>query len=81
MRPEKPANASAIGFSESMWRFVQRCWDGKVELRPRVGRVVAQLGEAAVSWGGLMPPSAQPEHATSNSVERMSCEFEILIHR
>jgi len=59
VRPVKPKNASAIGLSDSLWDFTQRCWDGKVELRPEVGEVVRHLGEAMASWDGLMPPCTQ----------------------
>ena len=32
VRPTKPENAPAIGFSDSLWSFVQRCWDGEMKL-------------------------------------------------
>ena len=59
LRPQKPGNASAIGFSDLLWSLVQRCWDGDMKLRPRVAEVAARLGEAAANWKGLMPPCAQ----------------------
>jgi len=59
MRPTKPEDSSAIGLSDSLWAFAQRCWDGKAESRPRAGEVVAHLGEAAANWNYLMPPSGQ----------------------
>ena len=71
-RPDKPENAPSIGFSDPLWGFTQRCWDGKMELRPRVGEVVAQLGEAAANWDGLMPPCAQAENFASCSEEETS---------
>ena len=58
-RPDKPENAIAIGVSDSLWGFTQRCWDGEIELRPEVGEVVMCLEEAAASWDGLMPPCPQ----------------------
>jgi len=69
MRPTKPENASAIGFSDSLWAFTQCCWDGKGELRPEAGDVVAHLGEAADSWDGLMPPLSQIEGLDSGYEE------------
>ena len=57
VRPHKPENASAIGFSDSLWRFTQRCWDGEMELRPKVAEVVTELGRAAAGWVGIMLPS------------------------
>ena len=52
-RPDKPDNASVIGFSDPLWYFTQRCWDGKIEVRPKVGEVVTHLREAAAGWDGL----------------------------
>jgi len=69
MRPTKPKNASAIGFTDPLWAFTQRCWDGQAELRPRAGEVVAHLGEAAAGWDGLMPPSDQVESIASDPEE------------
>ena len=84
VRPAKPGDASAIGFSDSLWSFVQRCWDEKMELRPKVGEVVAQLERAAADWNRVMPPYLQVESVTSASPEPVSGsavhgEFEILI--
>jgi len=61
MRPSKPENASIIGFSDSLWDFTQRCWDGKVESRPKVGEVVVHLRQVASNWDRLMPPHVQAE--------------------
>jgi len=71
-RPDKPRNASAIGFSNSLWGFTQRCWDGRMERRPKVGEVVTQLREAAANWDGLMPPGAQAGSAASGYEEPKS---------
>src|SRR5258708_7088197 len=38
-RPDKPENASVLGFSDSLWNFTQRCW-GKMGLRPDIREVV-----------------------------------------
>ena len=62
-RPDKPENAVAIGFSDSLWAFTERCWDGKMELRPEVGEVVEHIWEAVASWDGLMPPSSRADAA------------------
>ena len=61
VRPAKPRNASAIGFSDSLWSFVQHCWNGEMELRPKVTEVASQLEIATVGWSGVMPPCAQVE--------------------
>lgn len=60
-RPGKPVNASAIGFSDSLWGFTQRCWDGDMNSRPKVTEVVQRLADAAAGWHGLMPPGSQTE--------------------
>jgi hypothetical protein len=82
-RPDKPENALAIGFSDSLWAFTQRCWDGDMNLRPNVGKVVAHLGEAAANWDGLMPAQGRPEDHASGSQEKSDAtehsEFWILI--
>jgi serine/threonine protein kinase len=72
VRPLKPENASAIGFSDSLWSFVQRCWDGKMKLRPEVAEVVSQLEEAATSRDGVMPPHAKVERVVFASPEPVS---------
>ena len=58
-RPAKPVNASAIGFSDSLWGFTQRCWGKNIESRPEVRELVTHLGEVAAGWNGLMPPCSQ----------------------
>ena len=47
--PEKPANAEAIGISDSSWKLLQRCWDGERMRRLRVQEVVASAGDAAAN--------------------------------
>jgi hypothetical protein len=82
-RPDKPANAAAIGFSDPLWDFVQCCWDGDVNMRPNVGEVVAYLGEAVANWDGLMQPCVSVGNVTPKSKEPMPdsmepSEFEVL---
>ena len=69
VRPPKPEDASAIGFSDPLWSFVQRCWDGEMKLRPRIAEVVSQLERAVADWDGVMPPCAQVEGVVSASQE------------
>jgi len=68
-RPQKPEDASAIGFSDSLWAFTERCWDDNVRLRPEVGEVVRRLGEAAADWSGLTPPCARASGINFDSQE------------
>ena len=84
LRPDKPENASSIGFSDLLWGFVQRCWDADGKLRPNVMEVVTHLGEAAANWNGFMPPCVEVENVPSGFKEFASgsiedCEFETLI--
>jgi len=78
-RPDKPENASSIGFSDSLWDFTQRCWDGEIESRPEAGEVVTHLVEAAANWGGLMSPCVRTVDVASYSGEENSddCEFDL----
>ena len=68
VRPTRPENASAIGLSDPLWSFVQRCWDGEMELRPKVAEVVSQLGRATAAWDGVMPPCGRIFSATPDLV-------------
>jgi len=72
VRPIKPENASAIGLSDPLWSFVQRCWDGEMELRPKVAEVVSQLERATAAWGRAMPPCAQVESVVSVTPDPVS---------
>ena len=82
-RPDKPTNASAIGFTDSLWGFVQRCWDGDMNMRPKVAEVVTHLENAAANWDGLMPPGVLletkvvTENSMSDSMEYR--EFGVLV--
>ncbi|KAF9647913.1 kinase-like protein [Thelephora ganbajun] len=75
MRPRKPENASAIGFSDSLWDFVHLRWDGDSQRRPMVAEVVARLGEASTSWHTFMPGTATLEPGEGSESESMNyCE-------
>ena len=83
-RPVKPKNAPDLGLSDLLWDLVQRCWNGKLELRPTITEVVSQLGRAATAWGGVMPPHALVENIVSEIPEPASdpiehCKLCILI--
>lgn len=82
-RPSQPENASAIGFSDSLWGFVQRCWDGNSELRPKAAEVVSQLAKVAVDWDGVSEPRARIESLASappepNPDSMACCKSQIL---
>ena len=71
-RPKEPEDASAIGFSDSLWDFVQRCWNRNKELRPQVADVVAHLGREARTWNRPMPPHAQIKGSIPTSQDQVS---------
>jgi len=73
LRPDKPEKASSIGFSDSLWDFAQRCWDGDMKSRPRIAEVVTHLGREAARWNRPMPPCVVVvENAASDSKEPLS---------
>ena len=68
LRPAKPQDASSIGFFDSLWDFIQLCWDGDRTRRPTAAEVVGHLAEAATKWDTLMPPAiATPAQGISPS--------------
>jgi len=83
LRPDKPENASAIGFSDSLWDFAQRCWDEDMGSRPQVEEVVVHLGVAAAGWDGVMSPRNAEDVASGSNDPTSDTmkygEFEILI--
>ena len=74
VRPEKPANADAIGISDSLWKLMQRCWEGDRTRRPRIQEVVAGICDAATDWHTDMPPSST-EHREDSDDEEDSDEL------
>jgi len=56
-RPDKPANAEAIGISESLWKLIQKCWDNERTKRPQIQEVVGGVADSAANWHVLTPPS------------------------
>ena len=74
MRPHRPTDALAIGFSDSLWKFTDRCWNQVIGLRPGVGEVVTRLNEAAVAWGRPMPPCSQSVGDASLDSEDLSSD-------
>ena len=85
LRPNKPANASAIGFSDSLWSFTERCWGHEKNSRPEVAEIVIHLAEAVASWHGLMPPCKPAEDVEIGSPDEPTAalaefgEFENLL--
>lgn len=57
IRPERPADAEAIGISYFLWELVQKCWDGDWTRRPQIQEVAAGISDVAADWSADMPPS------------------------
>jgi len=71
VRPDLPANAEAIGISDSLWKLIRKCWDGEKTRRPRIQEVVTGVGRVAAKWHTEMPPSAT-EHREDSVVSEES---------
>ena len=69
VRPEKPADAEAIGLSESLWKLIQKCWDGDKARRPQIQEVVTGVGDFAAAWNRDMPPGGTESREGSISDE------------
>jgi len=74
LRPEKPADAEAIGISISLWELIQKCWLGDKARRPQILEVEAGVCDAAVNWHTDMPPSGLNDQ--ENRAEEDSDELE-----
>jgi len=77
-RPTKPENAEAIGISESLWKLIQKCWDGERTRRPQIQEVVEGVADAAANWHVVIPPSVTKNREDTDEEESDglgSCEF------
>ena len=45
-RPEKPENAMRLGFTESLWETVEKCWVEDWSARPDVNDILSRLSVA-----------------------------------
>jgi hypothetical protein len=50
IRPEKPAGAKRLGFSDELWKTVELCWLGDRNARPSVEDILSALNEATAFW-------------------------------
>ena len=48
-RPKKPNEAESIGFTDELWKTVQKCWLADASARPDVGAILPHLNPW--SWG------------------------------
>jgi serine/threonine protein kinase len=45
-RPKKPKGAARFGFTDGLWKTVERCWSADTNARPTLGIVLSRLMEA-----------------------------------
>jgi hypothetical protein len=50
VRPKKPEGAKRLGFSDGLWRTVERCWLEDRNARPSVEDILYSLNEATEFW-------------------------------
>lgn len=54
-RPRKPRSAANLGFTDGLWKVMERCWIADRDARPDVGAVLSQLNHAAWTWSNGRP--------------------------
>jgi hypothetical protein len=50
IRPKKPEGAKRLGFSDELWRTVERCWREDRNARPNIASILSSLNEAKAFW-------------------------------
>ena len=49
-RPKKPEAAESLGFTNELWKAIQRCWLIDASARPDVKTILTHLNHATWSW-------------------------------
>lgn len=49
-RPRKPLDAETLGFSRTLWKFVQSCWSESSLTRPTAQQLSDFLFSASLTW-------------------------------
>ena len=63
-RPEKPAHAESLGFSDTLWGLVQLCWSATGTSRPTARELLERLSLDSPGW---VPPAEYPIRTTNAS--------------
>ena len=63
-RPEKPVDADALGFSQTLWGLVQLCWNESSSARPTARQLLDYLSSAFPTW---VPAQVYPAGETGDS--------------
>ena len=50
VRPRKPEEAACLGFSDDLWKIVEKSWLEDHNARPSVEDILSCLNDAAVVW-------------------------------
>ena len=50
VRPRKPEAAKRLGFSDELWRIVEKCWLEDRNARPGVEDIFSCLNDAVAFW-------------------------------
>ena len=50
VRPGKPNQAVRLGFTEDLWRTLEKCWEGDRSKRPGVDEILPHLNGATMDW-------------------------------
>ena len=50
VRPKKPYAADSLGFTDGLWRIIERTWVVDTDARPDVKAVLYHLTRAASAW-------------------------------
>ena len=50
VRPRKPHLAITLGFTDGLWKIMERCWMVERDARPDVKAIISQLNHAAWTW-------------------------------
>lgn len=50
VRPKRPDAADSLGFTDGLWRVVERSWMADADTRPDVKTMLYRLTHAASAW-------------------------------
>jgi hypothetical protein len=50
VRPKKPEGARCLGFSNRLWRTIERCWQEDRNTRPGVRDILFSLNDTTAFW-------------------------------
>lgn len=75
-RPEKPANAKSLGFSDTIWKLVWSCWNASRSTRPTAQQLFDDFSTAACDW---VPPPVYPVEVETGDDTVASADLSALL--